>query len=172
MSFFWFGKKWPGYLTTALFVLFFSCRTSKPGGSKTPISNRNGKKAETVIQKAHSLLGTPYRYGGTDKKGLDCSGLTMICYREVGLELPRIAGDQASKGSPVSLSKAQPGDLVFFDFSKNKSKGIGHVGLISRISKDGEVFFIHASSSKGVIESSLNQKYYQEGFVKAVRPLQ
>jgi soluble lytic murein transglycosylase-like protein len=72
----------------------------------------------------------PYRWGGTNPAtGLDCSGLTQRVYADMGISLPRTAAQQASAGRPVaSLADAQPGDLVFFDYSSSRA-GIDHVGI-------------------------------------------
>jgi soluble lytic murein transglycosylase-like protein len=83
-----------------------------------------------VVADAHKYLGVPYRWGGTDPStGLDCSGLTQRVYADMGISLPRTAAQQASAGRPVaSLADAQPGDLVFFDYSSSRA-GVDHVGI-------------------------------------------
>ena len=74
---------------------------------------------------ASKYLGTPYRWGGTDPStGLDCSGYTQLVFKQLGISLPRVSGDQAKVGTAVpSLSQAQPGDLVFF------GSPVHHVGI-------------------------------------------
>ncbi|TFV78539.1 lytic transglycosylase [Blastococcus sp. CT_GayMR19] len=83
-----------------------------------------------VVAEAQKYLGVPYVWGGTDPaKGLDCSGFTKLVYGNLGIELPRVSSQQATAGEPVaSLAKARPGDLVFFDHSKDRP-GIDHVGI-------------------------------------------
>jgi cell wall-associated NlpC family hydrolase len=78
-----------------------------------------------VIDIARQYLGTPYKWGGTDPdKGLDCSGLTQLVYKQVGVKLPRVSRDQAHAGTRVdNLAAAKPGDLLFFDSPVN------HVGI-------------------------------------------
>ncbi len=71
---------------------------------------------DDAVALARSFTGVPYRWGGNDPAtGLDCSGLTQLVYRKLGVQLPRVAADQATKGTPVaSIADARPGDLVFF----------------------------------------------------------
>jgi len=98
-------------------------------------------------------LGVPYRYGGLDRKGIDCSGFTWQLYRSVaGITLPRSSSRQFGVGVTVSRAALRPGDLVFFSES---SRGVFHVGL----SLGGDEF-AHASVQRGVTISSLHEAYY------------
>jgi cell wall-associated NlpC family hydrolase len=83
-----------------------------------------------VVSEASKYLGVPYRWGGTDAStGLDCSGLTQLVYKNLGIDLPRTASQQATSGQAVaSLADARPGDLVFFDYSSSRP-GVDHVGI-------------------------------------------
>ena len=110
-------------------------------------------------------LGTPYRKGGISKKGMDCSGFARMVYdRLLGLELPHSSGDQfqSSELQKIDRHELQTGDLVFF--ANKKKKRINHVGVYL---SDGQ--FIHASSSEGIIVSSLNDKYWKKRFVGSKR---
>jgi peptidoglycan DL-endopeptidase CwlO len=97
-------------------------------GSSTP--SALGGSGSAVVQAAQKYLGVPYAWGGTDPStGLDCSGLTQQVYSDLGIGLPRTASQQATSGRPVaSLAEAQPGDLVFFDYSAARP-GVDHVGI-------------------------------------------
>ena len=83
-----------------------------------------------MVSEASKYLGVPYKWGGTDPStGLDCSGLTQLVYKNLGIDLPRTASQQATSGQAVaSLADARPGDLVFFDYSSSRP-GVDHVGV-------------------------------------------
>ena len=141
---------------------------AKPRENK-PTETATTEKADQVVTVARSYLGTPYRYGGVDKKGIDCSGLLLCSFRAVDVSLPRTSTAQSEYGKPVSIYELRPGDLVFFSAQKWKGK-VSHVGLVTEVRGKEEVLFIHSSSSKGVVESNLLSAYYRNIFVKARRP--
>ncbi|MEQ8926736.1 MAG: C40 family peptidase [Fulvivirga sp.] len=126
------------------------------------------QKINTVISTARSYTGTPYRWGGTTRSGIDCSGLLCNSFRSVNYELPRTSDAQSKIGKKVKEKDLQPGDLVFFATGKRKRK-ITHVGLVT-YSRKGTVKFIHSSSSLGVVENSLSSDYYKKRFRTARRP--
>ncbi len=159
-------------------ILFSACifqkktlQNSSSLNNSQPVENT--WKIEKVIQTAKLYLGTPYKYAGDDKKGIDCSGLTCKAYESVGIKLPRIAGDQIRAGKKISLQNLQKGDLIFFKKSVKSSNQITHVGLVSSVREAGkDVIFIHASTSRGVIESQLFSKYWKPLVVAAVRVIE
>jgi hypothetical protein len=116
-----------------------------------------GEKMVPVLEEASDYLGTPYKYGGTTKTGIDCSGLTKNCYARAGVALPRSAADQSQYGELVPREELQIGDLVFFD-AKSSGK-IDHVGMVTKAEGDN-VIFIHSSTSKGVRFDYLNDGYW------------
>lgn len=163
----------------ALVMLLASCSSQRTASSMAKPSRQNRSaragessapaKAEQVVMTARSYIGTPYRYGGVDKSGIDCSGLLQCSFRAANVPLPRTSAEQSSYGKPVSIYELQPGDLVFFSAKKWKGK-VSHAGMVTEVRSKDEVIFIHSSSSKGVVESNLLSPYYREIFVKARRP--
>lgn len=133
-----------------------------PGQGSTPGNNASVSTPQSaaLVSAARAWLGTPYRYGGEDRKGVDCSGLVLKVYKDaLGISLPRNSGEQREYCTPASLGSLIPGDLIFFATGKNKSK-VSHVGIFV-----GENQMIHASASKGVILSSITEPYYTRTYV-------
>lgn len=141
--------------------------TSKSKNTKKSGKSKVSNETNRVLKTAHSYLGTPYKYGGVTRSGLDCSGLVINAYDAAGVKMPRVSSEQATKGKEIKLKDVKEGDLVFFNTSGSR---ISHVGIVDKVIK-GEVFFIHASTSKGVIVSSLEETYWNRRFVKATRVL-
>lgn len=113
-----------------------------------------------LVKTARRFLGVPYRWGGTDAEdGFDCSGLTLVCYRLNGLNLPRVSRSQYRAGEPVAKSQLKRGDLVFF--ATHGGTRITHVGLYI-----GNGKFIHAPrTGKTVRIASLSNPYFVRTFV-------
>ena len=144
----------------ALCVLFSSCIPQKSIIKKNNISS--------VIGEARTYIGTPYKWGGNDKVGIDCSGLMVRSFESVGIKIPRTTSQQIDLGKKVSLKKSREGDLVFFAFGKSKRK-VTHVGLVSKHNSTSDIDFIHASSSRGVVETQLVKDYYLKRIRKIKR---
>ncbi len=142
------------------FLLFSSCAGHKSKRSRT----------ETVIKTARSYTGTPYKWGGTSRSGMDCSGLLLNSFKSINYDIPRTSAEQSKVGKKVSKSDIKKGDLVFFATGKKKRK-VTHVGLVTEVKGKGYIKFIHASSSIGVTESSLTSDYYKKRFRYARRIL-
>jgi probable lipoprotein NlpC len=153
------GKQ-PFQLLSILSLLFFaSCASHK--------AKVREEKVSQVIQSARSFTGTPYKYGGTTRAGLDCSALMIHSYRAIDMNLPRSASAQSKVGREVKLEELKPGDLVFFATGKKKRQ-ITHVGLVTE-KKRSDIRFIHASTSLGVVEDNISSSYYAKRFRRARR---
>jgi probable lipoprotein NlpC len=148
-------------------------KTEKPDGNqekgtKEPeVKRKPGVKNITGIAAWDNVLspwlGTPYLYGGTTKSGVDCSGFTSNIYMEKAkMSIPRTAAAQSGTGSPADKASLVVGDLVFF----GESGKVSHVGLYV-----GDGNFIHASSSRGVMVSPLEDSYWKPRYAKARRIL-
>lgn len=172
-------------LTLLLIISFSSCKSSKRTKERTTsstkivtkknrktvssITSSNKSKADYIIDYAKQFEGIRYKWGGTTKSGMDCSGLVFESFKSYHILLPRISRDMAKKGTKIQLKKALKGDLLFFK-TGNRRNSINHVGLIVDII-DNDINFIHATTGKGVIISGLNETYWLKAFHEARRIL-
>jgi probable lipoprotein NlpC len=147
-----------------------AARPGTPTGTNAPKSTYD-ITAPDIIRIARTYTGTPYRAGGNDKRGIDCSGLICQVYSEVGLKVPRISWQQSEFGREVErLEDIRVGDWLFFVPDAGKAGYVSHSGIVTEVRGRQEVLFIHASSSRGVREDNLYSTYFKPRFVKAVRP--
>lgn len=123
--------------------------------------------AEAIVETALSFAGVRYRYGGTTRKGMDCSGLLYVSFQEHEVPLPRVSGEMAEEGKRIDRKEVRKGDLVFFN-TRKRGRKINHVGLVVEV-RGSDIRFIHSTTSRGVIVSSLNEGYWNYAFVKATR---
>jgi cell wall-associated NlpC family hydrolase len=134
---------------------------------------RSGKdfpdKAENIITTALTYSGVRYKFGGTTRKGMDCSGLLYVAFGTHNVPLPRVSYQMANEGRHIKVTQVTKGDLLFFKTSK-RGKRINHVGLVVAVEGD-EIKFINSTSSRGVIVSSLREGFWNYAFVKATRIL-
>jgi cell wall-associated NlpC family hydrolase len=126
-------------------------------------------KSEEIINTALTYAGVKYKYGGTTRRGMDCSGLLYATFLEHDIYLPRVSFYMANEGEKIPLEQVSKGDLLFFTTS-NRRKRINHVGLVVEVDGD-DIRFIHSTTSRGVIVSSLKEGYWNYAFVKATRIL-
>ena len=116
----------------------------------------------TIAGAAMRLRGTPYRSGGTDPRGFDCSGFVRYVYGLYGITLPRLVHEQYGAGEKIRLEDLEPGDLVFF---VTEGRHVSHVGIAI-----GGDRFVHAPNSRGVVRvDSLATGYWGEHVAGARR---
>jgi cell wall-associated NlpC family hydrolase len=161
-------------LIATLGLLLMSCSSTRKSTQQSTryskeitSSSSNNAKVNSVITFAKSFEGTRYKFGGTTKSGMDCSGLVFVAFKNQNVALPRVSRDMATRGTQISLQQTTAGDLVFFKTSKS-SRNINHVGLVVE-AKNGSIFFIHSTTSRGVIISSLDESYWNNAFVQVRR---
>jgi murein DD-endopeptidase len=115
-----------------------------------------------IVLEALGQVGRPYRYGGATPDGFDCSGLVQYVFAQAGIKVPRTARAQHALGDTIKLSKAEPGDLLFYSFAGRK---VDHVAIYL-----GDDQAVHApASGRSVIVASVHLPYWQKHFVDAVR---
>ena len=158
------------YISIILFpILFTACGTSKKASNKNFYAsyskklgvNLKGNEDKKLIKVMAEWKGTRYKYGGTTKRGTDCSGFVGAVYREVyGKKLHRTSRDMVKDVRIIRKKNLKTGDLIFF---KTSGRKISHVGIYIADNK-----FIHAAS-KGVVVNDLDQTYYKKAYYKSGR---
>lgn len=142
-------------------IYYSDNKGKKEHNEKTKKKNypvKNNADLSPVVAEAFSWIGTRYRYGGHSRSGTDCSGMVWEIYRNVmAIDLPRSSWEQQEFCHSINASSLTPGDLVFFTTQKNGK--VSHVGIYV-----GSGEMIHASQSKGVIKSSLDEAYYKQHY--------
>jgi cell wall-associated NlpC family hydrolase len=136
------------------------------------IPDISANKTAAVIGYAEKLMGTPYRSSGMTPAGFDCSGYVSYVYGECNIKLPHGSQSQSVMGTDVSLEDARPGDLIFFGSRSGSSYHTNHVGIVHS-NDNGQVSFIHSSSSEGVTidgPQTINWDYWKPRilFVKRI----
>ena len=139
---------------------------SAPGAPSAPASSssrpRSGFDGYALAGTALSLRGTPYRNGGADPNGFDCSGFTQFVFSQYGLSLPREVREQYRVGKPVNAQDLAPGDILFFTTT---DPGASHVAIAI-----GGDQFVHAPSSTGVVRvEHLSSSYWSPRYLGARR---
>lgn len=155
-----------------LFLIFIACTIASCSSSRhTDLQavskkvNKLPKREASIKQKLETeykkCKGVPYKYGGSTYKGFDCSGFVQSTYKKaLNINLPRTTKQMIVKGNKVAKSQLKVGDLVFF----KPTKKYRHVGIFM-----GANMFIHTSSSKGVMKSSLKSPYWMKCYLMSRR---
>lgn len=123
-------------------------------------ANENPRRdVNAILKYAKKFKGTPYLYGGTTPDAFDCSGFVRYVFNHFGHDLTQASFGLPENGYKLPVSDLSAGDLIFFRKNSDYSSSIGHVGIVVKHDNDG-ISFIHASTSRGVIVSSLREETY------------
>lgn len=138
--------------------------TSSNSYNHQPRQLTPSKVQQLLTKQYYAWKGVPYRIGGNDKRGVDCSGFVHIAYKNaLGMHLPRTTKKLAQTGKTIASKELNVGDLVFFKTGYKKR----HVGIYI-----GDGQFIHASTSKGVMKSQLSSPYWSKHYWKSTRVIE
>ena len=139
---------------------------NKPGEEEPELPPGLDGVAAKLLQSAFEFVGVPYRLGGFSQLGIDCSGLVKKAFSAIGIDLPRTARSQFSKGEPVSFSDLLPGDLIFF--ATRKARYPTHVAIYL-----GNGLILHASRSnrRVIVDNFEKSGYFRRHFIGARRVL-
>src|ERR671912_921007 len=136
--------------------------SAAPGRSDTVVPSGSNADGYALSGTALALRGAPYRDGGIDPSGFDCSGFVRYVYEQHGVAVPRQVRDQFRIGMNVDRDDLEPGDLVFFSTT---APGASHVGIVI-----GGDQFVHAPSERGVVRvESLAAAYWASRYIGAKR---
>lgn len=133
-----------------------------------PCDEFNSGLLAQIIATSKSFCGTPYRYGGINNQGIDCSGLMRTAFGRHNLELPHSSTRLRKMGEHVDKSSIQPGDLLFFKGRNINSNSTGHVALVTSIC-NGKIEMVHATRRGVVVDILDDEPYYLNRFLEARR---
>nr|WP_121273111.1 NlpC/P60 family protein [Pedobacter schmidteae] len=153
-----------GLLMLLALLVFSACssrkNTVKPNSAAKATEAMSHLKNKQLYRFINDWTGVQYRLGGLDKRGVDCSGFALLLQKDIyGNELPRRSRDQADAVRTKSVDRLNEGDLIFFSFGGG---AVDHVGVYLNNN-----FFVHASTTRGVVVDDLTIPAYQKAFVKA-----
>ena len=150
-------------LTLSFILLFTNCTTNRVQTKSTISTQQQNKITKALYKEYKKWNNVPYKYGGTSLKGVDCSSLMQIVYKDAfSLKIPRTTKNQAKIGHKVSKNSSKEGDLVFFK-TKYKTR---HSGIIIEGGK-----FMHTSTKNGVMISDMNNPYWKSKYWQTRRVL-
>jgi len=155
-----------GVLVILMLIVLSSCGSRKaivkpnPNSASKIAEAMSHLKSRQLYRFINDWTGVRYRLGGLDKQGIDCSGFAFLLQKDIyGNSLPRRSRDQAETIKEKSISQLKEGDLIFFSFGGG---AVDHVGIYLN-----DTYFVHASTTRGVVVDDLTLPAYQKAIVKA-----
>lgn len=130
--------------------------------TESKLSKKDATKRKRILKTAQSNLGA--KYSTTNKDGFDCSGFVQHCYAAADIKIPRSSKKQYIIGQVIEDKNCTSGDIIAFTGTNHQSTHAGHVGIVSHIKSD-TIYFIHASSSRGVVIDHNYSPYYQKRYL-------
>lgn len=146
--------------------------TSNTAQKQNKVESSNKEEvtvADKIVWTAVTYKGVPYRFGGATERGMDCSGLIFTSFQQRNVPIARTSHEMYVQGKSISLREVQRGDLLFFKTARKRGK-VNHVGLVTSVA-NGDIRFIHSTTSQGVIVTSLWEAYWKRAFIEAKRVL-
>ncbi|GHT45856.1 hypothetical protein AGMMS49965_23080 [Bacteroidia bacterium] len=143
----------------------------------SPEDDNNDELSDTdsvtqeIIDFSKQFLGVPYRYGSKGPQRFDCSGFTSYVFKNFGYQLGASCMAQIEQGEAIALEELKTGDLLFFKGRNNKSKRVGHVGIVMSNDENGNVTFIHACRRGVSVDELSKSTYYKSRYVTGLRVL-
>ncbi|MBK9720517.1 MAG: C40 family peptidase [Saprospiraceae bacterium] len=163
-------NRWILYAWIAILLsgIVLSCAPERPSLQAYRLKSKDSKLTENfrneIVEFARKQMGTKYKKAGKGNEGFDCSGFVGFVFHEFRIQMGSCAHEQAEPGAEILTKEAKCGDLIFFGTSKR----ISHVGIITQ-NKKNELWVIHSTSSRGVIEENiLKSDYWVRKIIKIV----
>lgn len=152
-----------------LFIVAFSTKAFTYSENPDSIDSCHVKyfqMLDNIIQFGKKYIGTPYRYGGKNEKGFDCSGFVHFIFEPWGFNLPYSSRGYAMVGEEIKVENARKGDFALFKGRNASATTIGHVALVIDVDENGSVYILHATVNKGVtIDNMTTEPYYTKRYV-------
>lgn len=160
------------YWIFSMMILFMSSSISyaKDGLDPDWYGAYRGKQ---IADFARMFDGIRYDYANSDPlRGFDCSGFVNFVYGYFNVKVPRVSAQFEQVGKTISLSQIRPGDIILFKGSDVNSSVTGHLGIVTEI-KSGKIYFVHSATSnnRGIMTSNLDETYFKNRYIKAIRVL-
>lgn len=161
-------------ISISLICLCTSGRAETVEFGENEISTDELRLRDSIVDYAQHQLGIPYVWGGTTEKGFDCTGFVYFVFKKFGIKVSRASSGYENVGNDVALLESKPGDIMLFTGTDASKRRVGHAGIVLN-NQDGNVDFIHSSSSKrhfGVTITRYNASGYVKRFLRVINVIE